>query len=778
MNFSNLGWKIFGLLVSIFLIWGGLSGQMVLRGTDSSTALVVIGFLFLIWDIISIATHKKKTDKIEAVGASQPAANGLAANQVYAQPASANPQRPTVPPPPSSANRQQSAGVPSDAGQSPQQQAGSQHQMPPVPSNAGQLRPSQYKGIQWFFKALSQYADFSGRARRKEYWVTYLFTMVFSIAWQLVFFVPYIIINHADINEMILIQACLFFAIAFFTVMTLPSWAVAVRRLHDTGHSGWMMLVGLIPLIGGIWLLVLLFTDSQAGDNKYGPNPKTSPGAVSERARIRSAGASIIVASVMSILAVITNIISNLVIHGSVPMVTWNIVSTVVLGIILIAGIIVLNKKNRVELLDKGQVVFILLLFVAIIQFVGSVIALKNSSAITGLVGWIHLIVLISAMLLEITFGLFAATVLIFKKYQPLIRVSAVFFIVFAGLYIYIYIFNQMYWMQWVGMNGNNSVFLIYINLLQVLMPVAWIILAGTLLSRRVEQVATPVVYAMPPVTYAMPPAPQATPPVTYAMPSAPPVTPPVSSAVPPVVNRAPVAENQPPVPLAPVAEVNLSDSIIPIIENIPINQPAPDIANIPSNADILSIYHTPAVENTPVVPVIPAVEKAPVVPAAPVAQNDRIVPDSPVIEKPPVVPSAPAVENTPVVPAAPAVSSQRATVQHIVHNAPPKPSYYLLEYKSATTNYQAGELQKLSANQVEIGRDLSCEVRFDERFTTVSRRHAAIIKEDNCLKLVPISQTNSTFVNGIRVQKEWYLQHNDEIQFAINGPVLVFKLP
>lgn len=54
----------------------------------------------------------------------------------------------------------------------------------------------------------------------------------------------------------------------------LPSLSVAVRRLHDTGRSGWWLFIALIPIIGAIILLVFMCLDSQPGDNKYGPNPK------------------------------------------------------------------------------------------------------------------------------------------------------------------------------------------------------------------------------------------------------------------------------------------------------------------------------------------------------------------------------------------------------------------------------------------------------------------------------------------------------------------------
>ena len=103
--------------------------------------------------------------------------------------------------------------------------------------------------------------------------------------------------------------------------------------------------------------------------------------------------------------------------------------------------------------------------------------------------------------------------------------------------------------------------------------------------------------------------------------------------------------------------------------------------------------------------------------------------------------------------------------------------SYYLLEHKVETQLHKVGDIQKISSERAEIGRDPNCEVRFDEQFETVSRRHAAIVKEENHWKLTPVSQTNPTFINGRRVHKEWYLQHGDEIQCALNGPVLVFKM-
>lgn len=65
-----------------------------------------------------------------------------------------------------------------------------------------------------------------------------------------------------------------FFSVVYALALLVPGIAVGVRRLHDIGNSGWMLLVGLIPLIGAIWLIILFCKDSQPGANEYGENPK------------------------------------------------------------------------------------------------------------------------------------------------------------------------------------------------------------------------------------------------------------------------------------------------------------------------------------------------------------------------------------------------------------------------------------------------------------------------------------------------------------------------
>ncbi len=103
---------------------------------------------------------------------------------------------------------------------------------------------------------------------------------------------------------------------------------------------------------------------------------------------------------------------------------------------------------------------------------------------------------------------------------------------------------------------------------------------------------------------------------------------------------------------------------------------------------------------------------------------------------------------------------------------------YYILEHKVSSKYHKAGESQEIIVDNIELGRDSHCQVRFDESFKTVSRHHAGIVKDGDMWKLVQISKNNSTFLNGRPVKTEWYLQNGDEIQLSVNGPKLGFIVP
>ena len=104
--------------------------------------------------------------------------------------------------------------------------------------------------------------------------------------------------------------------------------------------------------------------------------------------------------------------------------------------------------------------------------------------------------------------------------------------------------------------------------------------------------------------------------------------------------------------------------------------------------------------------------------------------------------------------------------------------TYYILEHKTNSKYHSAGESQKIIIDQIELGRDSSCQVRFDESFETVSRKHAAIVRDGQNWQLVHLSNSNPTLVNGRPVQGTYYLQSGDEIQLSVNGPRMGFIQP
>ena len=119
--------------------------------------------------------------------------------------------------------------------------------------------------MSWYFEVLRKYAVFSGRARRKEYWYFALFNF---LATMLLVGVE-VALGMSDLESGYGPLTGL-----YSLAIIIPSIAVSVRRLHDTGRSGWWFLVALVPFIGAIVLLVFTLLDSDPGTNEYGPNPK------------------------------------------------------------------------------------------------------------------------------------------------------------------------------------------------------------------------------------------------------------------------------------------------------------------------------------------------------------------------------------------------------------------------------------------------------------------------------------------------------------------------
>lgn len=141
--------------------------------------------------------------------------------------------------------------------------------------------------MNWMILPLRRYAQFNGRARRKEYWMFALFVVIASIAIGIVEAIlgigtttttsgvpadTYGVAYSAD-------HGFGWLGGIFVLAVLVPSIAVGVRRLHDIDRSGWWLLIGLIPLIGGIVLFVFNVTSGTRGPNRFGPDPvESDPG--------------------------------------------------------------------------------------------------------------------------------------------------------------------------------------------------------------------------------------------------------------------------------------------------------------------------------------------------------------------------------------------------------------------------------------------------------------------------------------------------------------------
>jgi uncharacterized membrane protein YhaH (DUF805 family) len=126
--------------------------------------------------------------------------------------------------------------------------------------------------MNWYMEVLRKYADFSGRARRTEYWMFTLFNFLVYIVLMVLLAAAVFLTGQSSGNGgaiFLIVVPLWLYALATL----IPGLAVSVRRLHDTGRSGWWMLLAFVPF-GGIVILVFHCMDSQPGPNLYGPNPK------------------------------------------------------------------------------------------------------------------------------------------------------------------------------------------------------------------------------------------------------------------------------------------------------------------------------------------------------------------------------------------------------------------------------------------------------------------------------------------------------------------------
>ncbi len=122
--------------------------------------------------------------------------------------------------------------------------------------------------FKWFLICvMNKYSDFTGRACRKEFWMYMLISFLFSLTF----------LTLSVIASTIAVSLGMLFALLYVVIslaLICPTLALSVRRLHDVGKSGWWLLIGLIPIVGGLYLLHLFSRRGLPGSNPYGPAPK------------------------------------------------------------------------------------------------------------------------------------------------------------------------------------------------------------------------------------------------------------------------------------------------------------------------------------------------------------------------------------------------------------------------------------------------------------------------------------------------------------------------
>ncbi len=121
--------------------------------------------------------------------------------------------------------------------------------------------------VEWYMTAFRKYAQFDGRSRRRECWTFLLVNFAINIFGRILL----VLVAGGVLGTLV---AAIFGLFGLATLI--PTIAVGVRRLHDTGRAGWFALLLLVPIVGWLVLLVLYAQEGEAGDNQYGPNPKVS----------------------------------------------------------------------------------------------------------------------------------------------------------------------------------------------------------------------------------------------------------------------------------------------------------------------------------------------------------------------------------------------------------------------------------------------------------------------------------------------------------------------
>ena len=128
--------------------------------------------------------------------------------------------------------------------------------------------------MEWMLKPFVRYADFSGRSRRKEFWMFTLLHMLVVCFLIMLMFIGSAPLASGDGDIGALGILAIVLLILWVLATFIPNLAVQVRRFHDQDKSGWFVLLGLIPYLGGLIIIVFMVLEGTAGANRFGPDPK------------------------------------------------------------------------------------------------------------------------------------------------------------------------------------------------------------------------------------------------------------------------------------------------------------------------------------------------------------------------------------------------------------------------------------------------------------------------------------------------------------------------
>jgi len=265
-------------------------------------------------------------------------------------------------------------------------------------------------------------------------------------------------------------------------MLLLPTLAVTVRRLHDTGNSGWKLLVALIPVVGIIWLFKIMLAEGAFKTNRYGSNPRISRNIYDAKTKRKNAGITLMItATIVMIISIVFDWIVPMWTFSALHLtktsfITLNMLSFTSILILLITGFIIWKGDKNGNFARKQKDTMILLIIATFISLVLSIYYSINNFTVNSL---FHIV-------FNFSIALFAFSILFLSHNKKYVRYSAILTIIFSGLCLAGKIYTSL------KMNNLHGIELIsqlqYLcETFYILMPIAFIILTDAFFPNEEE---------------------------------------------------------------------------------------------------------------------------------------------------------------------------------------------------------------------------------------------------------------------------------------------------